>query len=128
METACEEARDFPRLLAPAVRAMPGTATIRRIEPSQPDPIYAAIERHRAARKDLDSHCGLFCGVFEGPECKLDSRHCMKRSTEPTTIAGAVALFRYAASKQEMTHMRGVALHDPGVLAEALAKIGEAQS
>jgi hypothetical protein len=47
--------------------------------------------------------------------------------TEPTTIAGAVALFRYAASKQEMTHMRGVALHDPGVLAEALAKIGEAQ-
>jgi hypothetical protein len=48
--------------------------------------------------------------------------------TEPTTIAGAVALLRYAASKQEMTHMRGVALHDPGVLADALAKIGEAQS
>jgi hypothetical protein len=37
----------FPLRLASTVRAMAGTATVRRIEPSEPDPIYAAIQVHR---------------------------------------------------------------------------------
>jgi hypothetical protein len=36
---------------------MAGTATIRRIEPFEPDPIYAAIARHRATDADLGSRC-----------------------------------------------------------------------
>jgi hypothetical protein len=42
-------AQDFPLRLAATVRTMAGTATIRRIEPSEPDPIYAAIKTEREA-------------------------------------------------------------------------------
>jgi hypothetical protein len=41
--------RSSPTRLAAAVRAMAGTVTIRRIEPSEPDPIYAAIKAEREA-------------------------------------------------------------------------------
>jgi hypothetical protein len=42
-------AQDFPLRLASTVRAMAETATLRRIEPSEPDPIYAAIKAEREA-------------------------------------------------------------------------------
>jgi hypothetical protein len=42
-------AKDFPLRLAATVRTMAGTATIRPIEPSEPDPIYAAIKAEREA-------------------------------------------------------------------------------
>jgi hypothetical protein len=42
-------AQDFPLRLASTVHAMAGTAPIRRIEPSEPDPIYAAIKAEREA-------------------------------------------------------------------------------
>jgi hypothetical protein len=42
-------AQAFPLRLAATVRTMAGTATIRPIEPSEPDPIYAAIKAEREA-------------------------------------------------------------------------------
>jgi hypothetical protein len=126
-----KEAETFPALLATTVRSLiaPHLEVSAKAVPSKRDPIFAAIRRHRAAWKDLDSRCGLYADD-EAPEAQaaLAALHDEVSAAvddlnniEPTTIAGAVALLRYVASKREMTELLGVELLDPGVLANALA-------
>jgi hypothetical protein len=142
LEEGGEEAKTFPALLAMTVRNLIASRLdISRSLPQAPapskrDPIFAAIKRHRAAWKGLDSRCGLYTDD-EAPEAQaaLAALHDEVgaavddlNNTEPTTIAGGVALLRYVASKREMIELLGVELLDPGVLADALEKIEGVQS
>lgn len=99
------------------------------------DPIYAAIERRRAAYETAESRCAAFdeSGTAEAEEEQLTAIDVLTtaenelRETEPTTIAGAVALLRYIAdiviTGPPLDHVL-----DPAVLADALAKIEAGQS
>jgi hypothetical protein len=125
-----EAVRRFPVHVAAALRSMVGQQT-RVVQPTEPDSIFAAIGRHRAAWKDLNCRCSdLADDPAPEAQAALAAIHEEVGAAvgdlneiEPTTIAGAVALLRYAASQQEITETLGVTLHDPGVLADALEKI-----
>jgi hypothetical protein len=111
-------AQDFPIRLAATVRAMAGTATVRRIEPSEPDPIYAAIAEHRQAVKAearaLEDTFGFGGGPAEEPEdspahVAAEERHSTASDRtqaavwklveiEPTSAAGLRALMQYVVS------------------------------
>jgi hypothetical protein len=72
---------------------------------SGPDPIFAAIEAHRATWAELNTRCSALSD--EGtPEADAELQRimdvdfdaaCELADTEPMTLAGAVALLRYAA-------------------------------
>jgi hypothetical protein len=75
----------------------------------EPDPIYAAIERHRAAWHEFNSRCSALNDAGT-PESLAEERRLMDAhqqaaddmvDTTPTTIAGVITLLRYAAEVQE---------------------------
>jgi hypothetical protein len=99
--------QDFPLRVAAAVRRMTGTATIRRIEPSEPDPIYAAIERHRRAFSEFSAAVAAADVFSDHPEYEALQKPAKKAGRketalvwklveiEPTTAAGLTALIQY---------------------------------
>ena len=79
---------------------------------ADPDPIFAAIERHRVLSTEYDSAVAI-SGNLGGPEfeaaeeitsvcCDALLEHANKLiCSKPTTLAGAIALVRYVASLEE---------------------------
>jgi hypothetical protein len=89
---------------------LPGSA---QSPASVQDPIYAAIERHRELSARYDAAVGISGSLVEGPEfdaadqvtgaactALLDFADSLVCSA-PTTLAGAIALLRYAAALQD---------------------------
>lgn len=89
---------------------LPGSAQ----SPSQVrDPIYAAIERHRELSTRYDAAVAVSAKLFDGPEWeaaeKITDAACAELfdfadnlvCSQPTTLAGVIALLRYAAAMQE---------------------------
>jgi hypothetical protein len=82
-------------------------ATVRRIEPPKPDPIYAAIERHRQARSKLSNVVAAADLAFDDPQYDemqkpLDKAFRKENALtwklveiEPTTAAGLRTLMQY---------------------------------
>lgn len=102
-----------------------------RAETQSPDPIFAAIECHRMASEEHNRKCSALADLKtpEGDaeemrliEASLAARDEMKE-TEPTTIAGAVALLRYISDAAEDDMTLG-ALFCPDTLADGLEKLG----
>ena len=88
----------LPRWLA-AVPALAGPIVI------EPDPIYAAIEAHRAAWAELESKTSALDAAHT-EEAEAELRHLIDTEEDaanevamsiPTTLAGALSLSRYAA-------------------------------
>jgi hypothetical protein len=99
-------AQDFPLRLAATVRAMAGTAAIRRIEQTEPDPILAVIERHRMAWEAFEDRCSDL--DHEGtPEARAEWKRlhnpvkdaeCELGEAKCSTLQGAIQLLRYVDS------------------------------
>jgi hypothetical protein len=121
--------------VAAAALAGSNALAIAEAKAAEVDPIFAAIERHRAAEEVGNSRCSALdeAGTAEAEEelgalyDAIGTAEDELRETEPTTIAGAVALLRYVARVVEHGPTLGHLL-DPTVLADALAKIEGAQS
>jgi hypothetical protein len=71
----------------------------------RPDPIFAAIERHRATWAELNTRCSALSDAGT-PEAEAELDRIMDADgeaagelagTEPMTLAGAIALLRYVA-------------------------------
>lgn len=102
----CEShaARKYPGRLAAAVRKISGVAPLA-LAPVSADPIYAAIELHRAAWEEHNDNCSRLDDL-DTPEAKLEEERLGDAvtvtgdevyGTAPTTLAGAAALLRYVA-------------------------------
>jgi hypothetical protein len=107
---------------AAGVSALPAGAAA----PIEPDPIYAALKRHRLAWNDLNSQCSALADTAEA-EAALDALHdaeleARNELSEPTTIAGAAALLYYVSDMEEKGAALGEFL-DANQLAKALAKM-----
>jgi hypothetical protein len=95
------------------------------------DPIYAAIERHRAPWAELNAR-GASLGDSDAPEAKRELARLLDAvevgegelagEVEPTTIAGVVALLRYVADLEREGKTLGE-IFDAASLADALEKI-----
>jgi hypothetical protein len=123
-------AMDLPGILAETIRALIGTVPMVQRGAVEPDPIYAAIARHRG---DYEEHNNKVSALDEAgtPEAEAENQRLMDVlrqaeidmiDTEPTTIAGAAALLRYVGMRAE----RGPPLDqmlDASLLGDALAKI-----
>jgi hypothetical protein len=121
----------FPGSLAATVRSLIGAgARAVRSAPVEPDPIYAAIERHRAAHAEFSDQCSELDDE-NTPEADAEwdrlsdaASVALGEVLKPETIGGAVAAMRYVASP-----IPGVAIESfPGLLhklADALAAIEE---
>ena len=85
---------------------------------AEPDPIFAAIERHRELSDDYTAAVDVSSELEDGPEfeaanaiagdtCRalLDHADALIR-LQPTTIAGVVALLRYVATLEEWEQPR----------------------
>jgi hypothetical protein len=75
-----------------------------------PDPIFAAIEAHRAAWAALEKGCKWLDdestpeteAEFDRLNDAVEEAACTLVDTQPTTMAGAVALLRHAAEHEGM--------------------------
>jgi hypothetical protein len=124
----------FPLQLAATLRTMIEQQT-RIGQQTEPDPIYAAIARHREAYNEHNDRCSAL-DEADTPEAEAENNRLMKvlgeaeddmREIEPTTMVGAVALLRYVGMRAE----RGPPLDqmlDAGLLADAITKIEETRS
>jgi hypothetical protein len=121
--------RHLPRRLAATVRIEAGARPARGT-PVEPDPIYAAIERHRVALAELDSRCSAL-DAAKTPEAtaELMRLHDVVQDceielgeVEPTAITGAVALLRHVADVERQGCLLGE-IFDADALADALEKI-----
>jgi hypothetical protein len=120
-------------LIAQAAAAIAGGALLGATLPlpesagaaqPSPDPIYALIERHRELSARYDAAVSVSAKLFDGPEWEAaeevtaaactalldfaDSLVC----SEPTTLAGVIALLRYAAALQEWEIPRNLEVVD----------------
>jgi hypothetical protein len=135
-----KEAETFPALLATTARGL--IASRLNIEvsaipaPSEPDPIYAAIERHRIVWAELGSRCQALSDLDTLElNAALAPIHEAVENAEAdlidpavTTIAGAVELLRYVAEMEREEDKPFHELIDPEALADALEKIEGVQS
>jgi hypothetical protein len=126
-------AKDFPTRLAETMRGLIGQSWVSPARVAQQpvaDPIYAAIERSRLAWAELEAHCSALsdAGTPEAHAEELRLNHRVSAAdekmveTDPTTIAGAVALLRYVADHERSGKTLGDMLN-ADALANALAKI-----
>jgi hypothetical protein len=91
------------RAILAGAAALP-TATIPALA-AEPDPIFAAIEVHRAAWAALEKGCSRLSDTstpeseaeFDRLNDAVEEAAGTLVDTQPTTMAGAVALLRYAA-------------------------------
>ena len=97
-----------------ALAAAPLAAGLPAVtEAAEPDPIFAAIERHRELSESYTAAVDVSSDLKAGPEFKaadaitaercqalLDHAGTLVRS-EPTTLTGVAALVRYVASLEE---------------------------
>jgi len=97
----------FPLHVGAALRRMIGTAVVREIAPAEPDPIFAAIERHRQARSKLSDVVAAADLAFDDPQYDAMQKPLDKANRkemalswklieiEPTTAAGLTAIMQY---------------------------------
>jgi hypothetical protein len=109
-------AASLPAISIPAIAAV-----------TEPDPIHAAIEAHRAAWARLEDHLRKSTAEDEAEEERLnaviaDAEDGLS-ATEPTTIAGAVALLRYVVEHREMSSDHEFAAGALSILADALERM-----
>jgi hypothetical protein len=149
-------AQDFPLRVAATVRRLIGTVPEVRRAPVEPDPIYAAIEAHRAAIMVVNAADDVTCKMrgndpgwdaasqasSEATDDEMDALRDVL-SCRPTTIEGAIALLDHLGLPQFLRDSRDPATvlsgaHEwydqeevrafPHMLADALAKIEAVQS
>lgn len=113
--------------LAQAAAAVAGGATLDMALPVSAgapefvsDPIYTIIEKHRELSARYDAAVSISAKPFDGPECdaaeEVTAAACTELlnyadslvSSPPTTLAGVIALLRYAADMQEWEMPRDV--------------------
>jgi hypothetical protein len=120
----------FPLQLAATLRTMIEQQT-RIGQQTELDPIFTAIERHRAAWNEHNDRCSALDAVGT-PEAEAENDRLIDvlgeaeddmRETAPATITGAVAFLHYVAA-HEKTGLPLTATFNAALLADALAKIG----
>jgi hypothetical protein len=77
-----------------------GRIIIAAALPARPDPIFAAIEAHRAAWAHLEENPSEDDAECDRRYEAVTDAGCVLIDTGPTTIAGAVALLRYVAAAE----------------------------
>jgi hypothetical protein len=96
--------------LVAAGTALAAAVNVTTLAAAEPDPIFAVIERHR----DLSAHCSAAYAIsgnlhagpeFDAAEAVSTERHDLVIDqanalicAEPTTMAGVLAMMRYAAA------------------------------
>ena len=127
------------RAILAGIAAMPALAA-PALALSGPDPIFAAIETHRATWADLSARCSAL-DAADTPEAEAELSRIMAVDNEaageladakPVTLAGAIALLRhsvefseeYAFEDDEDDKMKPLSYFIERNVADALERMG----
>jgi hypothetical protein len=99
------------RAVLAGAAALPAVSVPALVAGADPDPIFAAIEAHRAARKRLDTEAfddADDCPEWHEANDATDRAAADLAETKPVTIAGAAALMRYIVEIEEQRELPDV--------------------